>query len=532
MPRVLPDEHEERGKRKWSALVRDGLARSGKTRQGVAEECRISRAQLDKYFNGEVTPPGKHLSAFAAALQVDVIDQLAALGWLNAEDATRHRRSRIQAQQLNVHRELQRLVDLDAEVNDVEPVTRLASPLVRQGWQVRQSLDVRGKEYPVQFAGILELAPPSAERALSSNDLVPVDLSSPLVDRDALEGLTLGERAKRQEVEQILGSARLHGQDAYWHERSRHVHGYRGLEAAQYPGLVLAVPHHLRRRHPGDRSTFLASRSTGRSIATLCFVGLPYCGAPDIAAFVSREILDWGYAGVGMLTREQWGVGPQEDHELQLEANMAERLARGDDLRIQKTAWHYNFPQTLPDSVGLLADEVSRAAVVHLRFTDESIDSFLAPYWGDNRERSRSRMLQWRDACDTAEGQYRRQFGADEWLTLDVNLTEAFIGIDPESEDRRMDYYLGDLGGQVEEWLSDIFDRRRPERDVNTEIVLEVAAGQIDIDGVVQSVSRRLAVTDRHASLLVENAMLLLNARTGLELSLLGRRLALHSGSR
>lgn len=460
MPQLLDDQRERAGRHAWADALEQARLRHGHiTKQELARRCGISRAQLDKYASGAVTPPGKHLSAFAEALGFEFWEQLALLGWLTEEDAAQARRLRVETARLEIYRDLQSLLQMDQEVHDVTPAARLASVLIEDGWTVRHQTAWRGDRVPVAFADAIELTPPAhLSRILTDSpgdQPVPPKESQPEVDRAAQQGLTRGEEQLRAVVVELLGADRWNQHEAYWSERPRFAASRAAIQPpAPHPGLVVTVPRWLRRRYPGEQAATLR-RVERESLTSMAFLGLPYSGATDLAA-EAADLLHWGFAGVAMLARRQSPVLPEQDPGHQLQATVARMLASGEDHRAQYCTWAYNEPAALSGSVHLLKD--SQTAVVHARLTDDSIDDFLAPFWGNEgagSNRTKDHILSWRNTCDQAAAEYRRAHGNADWLTIDVELRQEHKG--DENESVRQDYYELHLYPEVQRWLKDTY---------------------------------------------------------------------------
>jgi transcriptional regulator with XRE-family HTH domain len=507
VPKVLPDEREERGRASWAAQLNERLRVQGITRQRLAAEVGIGRAQLDKYADGTVTPPGKHLGRIATILDYDIFEQLERLGWLDQNDVRVARERRFARRRLRIHDELQRLVRLDSEINGVSPATHVLQPLMQDGWTVRHWRDWRGSRRRVSYLDIFELSPPSRLRPLLADTTVAApDRPLPVVDRIATRDLTRAEQRLREIAVEAIGQDRFHAHECYWSERERHRVTYRDRSPAEIPGLVLAVPWLLRRRYPSDEAALLTHRGErmGSGLSSLAIIGLPYSGGPDVAALVADEVLGWGYAGVAMLTRERWHATGGELGE-QREQQTARLLARGDDPRMETTVWFYNHPAALIGSVDQLASSIRRSAVVHLRFSDAAIDEFLLPQWGGTPGRERQDLMAWREVCDAAQRSYTRSYPED-WLTIDVELSRDHVGFD--GEDAREDLYLADIAGQVEAWLSARFDVRRPDVLAEEQPLLALLAAPESGTYSEAEMARALGITRPAAKLMLANVMI------------------------
>lgn len=510
MPRVLQDESEERGRASWAAKLNERLQSRGMSRQRLASAAGVSRAQLDKYADGAVTPPGKHLAKFAELLDYDFFEQLEELGWLAKDDVRVARGRRVVRRQLRIHDELQRLVRLDADVNDIGPAAQIAQPLLQDGWTIRHFRDWLGERRRISFADIIELSPPDRLLPILA-DTTTIEPTGPLpaVARDATLGLTRAEHRLREIAVETIGADRFHTHECYWSSRAPGRSAFRGRTPAETAGLVLTVPWFLRRRYPGEDAAALTPRGQeGRSsgISSLAMIGLPYSGGPDIAAIIADEILGWGYAGVAMLTRERWHASDSGALRDSREQETARQLARGDDPRVQNTVWFYNEPAALIGSVDEFATATRRPAVIHLRFTDAALDDFLTPEWGGVPGRERADLLGWRDACDAAQRLYTQRHPAEDWLTVDVDLNSDHVGVD--GADRREDRYLVDLAEQVELWLATRFGARRPEVHPDEHRLLALLAAPGNAAYTDTDIAAALDITGPAAKLLLSNTML------------------------
>jgi transcriptional regulator with XRE-family HTH domain len=511
MPRTTPDEVEKNGREEWARRLCELLADQGRNRQWLAAEIGVSRAQLDKYADGRVTPPGKHLGAIADKLDFDVFEQLELLRWVSTHDARVARERRVEGRRQGIHQELQRLVRLDAELVGTRPAMSALDPLLRDGWVVRHWVDWRGRRRRISYFDILELTPPQRLRSLAA-DGDPGGLPAhesrsqlPAVDQAAYSGLTRGERRLREIAETVIGTDVFHGQECYWSERQRHVGEYRGRPAAAHPGLVLVVPWFLRRRYPGDTALPLVPRDDpkGTQFTSLAVLGLPYTGAPDVAGVLADEVLRWGCAGVAALTRERWHTYDRPGR-ARLEQETARAMARGTDPRAEFAVWFYNEPEALVDTVGLLATADRPAAVLHLRFSDNALRRFLLPEWGGVPGREVEDLFAWRDACDAAERAYRDRW-PDDWKTVDVELTRALRGFD--GEDARSDLYIVDLAAEAERWLGQRYEvRREPVLDEERSL-LDVLARSTENELTDPSVAASLGITAAALKYRIENVM-------------------------
>jgi hypothetical protein len=115
------------------------------------------------------------------------------------------------------------------------------------------------------------------------------------------------------------------------------------------PDLVLSVPLLAAGKPRGLHQNLVVPPS-------LCVVGLPYAGGPDVAALLATA-LDWAFTDLDAVVRERFDAVPNSPRGIEAQAEIARRLLEEPTQTGRRLVWSYNSVEPITKTfLGLRPD--------------------------------------------------------------------------------------------------------------------------------------------------------------------------------
>jgi hypothetical protein len=345
--RVSREERRSAARRsrdRWADEVKQALSEQRLTVHAAARLAGISPGALQAWLNQDVEPSPRAMAALASVIGRRHLYLLELLGWLPEELSDIPLRLEASARLREALAESQRWFEAATTVSGSSGAALIASALLERGdkWEVILRQSYRGRRYQAH--------PYDTHIALSR-------LGEP--DPHEPSSLPTDTEADRREIEALVGDE-LRRSNAEWRLPER-VDGWGWLKR---PDLVLSVPRVCASKPRGLRQNLTVPPS-------ICVAGIPFTGAPDVAALVATA-LDWAFTDLRATARERFEVVPGSAREPLAHTELARRLLDSPTGAGRLLVWSHNSVQAIINT--FLAIREDLPLVVFLKAPDSLIE--------------------------------------------------------------------------------------------------------------------------------------------------------------
>jgi transcriptional regulator with XRE-family HTH domain len=318
MPERLTSEERRTAareyRRRWANEVTHAIAEQGLTIHAVARLAGISPGALQAWLGQDVEPAPRAMAALASVINRHHLRLLELLGWLPEELGDLPLRLEATARLQDSLAEAKRWVEAATNVIGFSGAALISNSLLERGgkWEVTLRQSYRGHQYR---------APPYATFLAFSR----------LGDPDPHEPSTAPADTERDraEIQRLVGDE-LRRTNASWQP----VEWTSNWPWVRRPDLVLSVPLLTAGKPRGLRQNLVVPPS-------ICVVGLPYAGGPDVAALLATA-LDWAFTDLEAVVRERFDALPDSPRGVQAQSEIARRLLEDPTRAGRRLVWSYN----------------------------------------------------------------------------------------------------------------------------------------------------------------------------------------------
>jgi hypothetical protein len=409
--RAAAREHRKR----WAEEVTQALAEQRLTIHAAARLAGISPGALQAWLSQDVEPSPRAMAALASVIGRRHLHLLELLGWLPDEFNDLPLRLEATARLQESLAEAQRWVEAATNVIGFSGAALIASALLKRGgkWEVTLRQSYRGHRYRAHpYATHLALArlgdPGPHEPSLGSADTER--------DRTEIQGM-VGDELRRTNVS---------WQPIEWTSTWPWV---------KRPDLVLSVPLLAAGKPRGLRQNLVVPPS-------LCVVGLPYAGGPDVAALLATA-LDWAFTDLDAVVRERFNAVPSSPKGIEAQTEVALRLLDDPSRTGRRLVWSYNSVDPITGT--FLEIRPDLPLVVFLKASDRLLA------YAAERHGSRSSLVGMLTAQNTIQHALGQREDSKTYLTLEVPDLSLDISR-PHDVDFFFDTYV-ELAFAAAEWL-------------------------------------------------------------------------------
>jgi hypothetical protein len=301
-------------RKQWADEVTQAIAEQRLTIHAAARLAGISPGALQAWLSQDVEPAPRAMAALASVIGRRHLHLLELLGWLPEELSDLPLRLEATARLQESLAEAQRWVEAATNVIGFSGAALIASALLeRDGkWEVTLRQSYRGHRYRAHpyatHLAFTRLGDPDPHEPST----VPAD-----TDRD------------RAEIRRLVGDE-LRRTNATW-QPTEWTSNWPWVRRAD---LVLSVPLLTAGKPRGLRQNLVVPPS-------ICVVGLPYAGGPDVAALLASA-LDWAFTDLDAVVRERFDAVPPSPRSVEAQAEIARRLLEDPARTGRRLAWSYN----------------------------------------------------------------------------------------------------------------------------------------------------------------------------------------------
>jgi transcriptional regulator with XRE-family HTH domain len=329
---------------RWADEVKQALNEQRLTVHAAARLAGISPGALQAWLNQDVEPSPRAMAALASVIGRRHLYLLELLGWLPEELSDIPLRLEASARLREALAEAQRWVEAATTISGSSGATLIASALLERGdkWEVILRHSYRGRRY--------QAYPYATHVALSR--LGRPDPHEPSAEPCDTE-------ADRREIEALVGDE-LRRSNAVWRLPERTA----GWSWIKRPDLVLSVPRVCASKPRGLRQNLAVPPS-------ICVAGIPFAGAPDVAALVATA-LDWAFTDLRATARERYQVVPDSAREPLAHSELARRLLDSPTGAGRLLVWSHNSVKSIIDTFLSLRQDLP--LVVFLKAPDSLIE--------------------------------------------------------------------------------------------------------------------------------------------------------------
>jgi hypothetical protein len=318
MPERLTSEERRTAAREhrkqWADEVTQAIAEQRLTIHAAARLAGISPGALQAWLGQDVEPAPRAMAALASVINRHHLYLLELLGWLPEELSDLPLRLEATARLQESLAEAQRWVEAATNVIGFSGAALIASSLLERGgkWEVTLRQSYRGHQYRAHpYATHLALS------RLGDPDLHEPSTAPADTDRD------------RTEIQRLVGDE-LRRTNASWQP----AEWTSNWPWVRRPDLVLSVPLLTAGKPRGLRQNLVVPPS-------ICVVGLPYAGGPDVAALLATA-LDWAFTDLEAVVRERFDAPPDSPRGVEAQSEFARRLLADPARAGRRLVWSYN----------------------------------------------------------------------------------------------------------------------------------------------------------------------------------------------
>ena len=308
--RTAAREHRKR----WADEVTQAIAEQRLTIHAAARLAGISPGALQAWLGQDVEPAPRAMAALASVINRHHLHLLELLGWLPEELSDLPLRLEATARLQESLAEAQRWFEAATNVIGFSGASLISNRLLERGgkWEVTLRQSYRGHRFRAHpyathlaFARLGDPDPhaPSTEPADTERD--------------------------RAEIRRLVGDE-LRRTNASWQPPE----WTSNWPWVRRPDLVLSVPLLTAGKPRGLRQNLVVPPS-------ICVVGLPYAGGPDVAALLATA-LDWAFTDLEAVVREQFDALPDSPRGVEAQSEIARRLLKDPARAGRRLVWSYN----------------------------------------------------------------------------------------------------------------------------------------------------------------------------------------------
>jgi hypothetical protein len=377
--RTAAREHRKR----WAEEVTHAIEEQRLTIHAAARLAGISPGALQAWLAQDVEPAPRAMAALASVINRHHLRLLELLGWLPEELGDLPMRLEATARLQDSLEEAKRWVEAATNVIGFSGAALISSRLLERGgkWEVTLRQSYRGHQYR---------AHPYATHLAFSRLGDPDPHEPPTAPADT-------ER-DRAEIRRLVGDE-LRRTNASWQP----VEWTSNWPWVRRPDLVLSVPLLTAGKPRGLRQNLVVPPS-------VCVVGLPYAGGPDVAALLATA-LDWAFTDLEAVVRERFDALPDSPRGVEAQSEIARRLLEDPTRASRRLIWSYNSAGAITNT--FLEIRPDLPLVVFLKSSNRLMD------YAAQRQRENLSALDLVTAQSTVEHALSRR-PASTYLTLEV----------------------------------------------------------------------------------------------------------------
>jgi transposase-like protein len=327
---------------RWKAEVRQALAEQGLSVHAAARQAGISPGALQAWLSQDVEPAPRAMRELARVIGRNHLHLVSLLGWLPEElqdvpiqlEATFKLREALA--------EAGRWVEAATAGVSFSGGSLIANAVLgaSSDWEVILRHSIRGRHHQVRYV----------------TDVAFSRVGHPDRHAAAPAGDMLSDRA---EIQRLIPQA-LRQTGAYW-RRPERTADYTWIKRQD---LVLSAPVLRANKPRGLQANLVVPRS-------IVVVGLPYTGAPDVAALLATS-LDWGYTDLRASAQARFGTTPGSPDELAAQVEMARLLLEEVSVASGRLVWAYDDVEPMIQTLPHLGPDLP--LVVFLRAPEDLVD--------------------------------------------------------------------------------------------------------------------------------------------------------------
>lgn len=387
MPERLTSEERRTAAREhrkqWAEEVTHAIEEQRLTIHAAARLAGISPGALQAWLAQDVEPAPRAMAALASVINRHHLRLLELLGWLPEELGDLPLRLEATARLQDSLEEAKRWVEAATNVIGFSGAALISSSLLERGgkWEVTLRQSYRGHQYRAH--------PYATHLAFSRlGDPDPHEPSNAPADTER----------DRAEIRRLVGDE-LRRTNATWQP----VEWTSNWPWVRRPDLVLAVPLLTAGKPRGLRQNLVVPPS-------VCVVGLPYAGGPDVAALLASA-LDWAFTDLEAVVRERFDAFPDSPRGVEAQSEIARRLLEDPTRAGRRLVWSYNSAGAITNTFLELRPDLP--LVVFLKSSNRLMD------YAAQRQRDNLTALDLVTAQSTVEHALSRREGST-YLTLEV----------------------------------------------------------------------------------------------------------------
>jgi hypothetical protein len=378
--RTAAREHRKR----WANEVTQAIDEQRLTIHAAARLAGISPGALQAWLGQDVEPAPRAMAALASVINRHHLRLLELLGWLPEELGDLPLRLEATARLQDSLEEAKRWVEAATNVIGFSGATLIASRLLERGgkWEVTLRQSYRGHHYRAHpYATHLAFC------RLGHPD--PHEPSTAPADTEQ----------DRAEIRRLVADE-LRRTNASWQP----VEWTSNWPWVRRPDLVLSVPLLTAPKPRGLRQNLVVPPS-------ICVVGLPYAGGPDVAALLATA-LDWAFTDLEAAVRERFDALPDSRRGVEAQSEIARRLLEDPTRAGRRLVWSYNAAAAITNT--FLEIRPDLPLVVFLKASNRLVD------YAARRQSDRVTAVELLTAQSTVEHALDRREDVSTYLTLEV----------------------------------------------------------------------------------------------------------------
>jgi hypothetical protein len=387
MPERLTSEERRlaahRHRKRWAEEVTQALAEQRLTIHAAARLAGISPGALQAWLSQDVEPAPRAMAPLASVIGRRHLHLLQLLGWLPEELSDIPLRLEASARLQESLAEAQRWVEAATNVIGFSGAALIANMLLERSgrWEVIVRQSYRGNRYDrhpyATYLALARLGDPNPHQPSA----VAEDTAT---DRAEIASLVASE----------LRRTNAKWQPTEWAAR---------LPWVRRPDLVLSVPLLKAGKPRGLRQNLVVPRS-------LCVVGIPFAGGPDVAALLATA-LDWAFTELDAVVRERFDAPADSPRAVQAQMETARYLLEDPATVGRRLVWSYTAAAAIAETFVDIGPDLP--LVVFLRASD-SLVAYVA-----QRLRGKSTLTELFATQKTIEHTLARR-PSSTYVTLDV----------------------------------------------------------------------------------------------------------------
>ena len=388
MPERLTSEERRaaarRDRQRWAEVVTQAIAEQRLTIHAVARLAGISPGALQAWLSQDVEPSPRAMAALASVIGRRHLHLLELLGWLPEELSDLPLRLEATARLQESLAEARRWVEAATNVSGFSGSALISSALLERGgkWEVVLRQSYRGQRYRAYphstHLGLARLGDPDPHQPSTT---------------------TADTEHDRAEIQDLVGDE-LRRANATW--QPLELTG--NWPWVKRPDLVLSVPLLKAGKPRGLRQNLVVPPS-------ICVVGIPYAGGPDVAALLGTA-LDWAFTDLDAVVRERFDAPADSPKGWQAQSEIARRLIEDPTRTGRRLIWSYNAPGPILETFPAVRPDLP--LVIFLKASDTLIS------YAAERLPGKSTVVDLLTAQHTVEHALNQRDDTKTFVTLEV----------------------------------------------------------------------------------------------------------------